>query len=81
MSNSEIYIASNAGMKQKISDMKNDFIKWLDSLKLDTNDKFNNINEKLVTIKSGFTENLDNLVAESYSKIKDSVIEALRKEN
>ena len=81
MSNSEIYITSNAGMKQKISDMKNDFIKWLDSLKLDTNDKFNNINEKLVTIKSGFTENLDNLVAESYSKIKDSVIEALCKEN
>ena len=81
MSNSEIYITSNAGMKQKISDMKNDFIKWLDSLKLDTIDKFNNINEKLVTIKSGFTENLDNLVAESYSKIKGSVIEALRKEN
>ena len=81
MSNSEIYITSNAGMKQKISEMKNDFIKWLDSLKLDTIDKFNNINEKLVTIKSGFTENLDNLVAESYSKIKDSVIEALRKEN
>ena len=61
--------------------MKNDFIKSLDSLKLDINDKFNNINDKLVTIKSGFKENLDDLVAESPSKIKDSIIEALREEN
>ena len=81
MSNSEIYISSNAGMKQEISDMKNDFIKWLDSLKLDINDKFNNNNDKLVTIKSGFKENLDDLVAESHSKIKDSIIEGLHKEN
>ena len=68
-------------MKQEISDMKNDFVKSLDSLKLDINDKFNNINDKLVTIKSGFKENLDDLVAESPSKIKDSIIEALREEN
>ena len=34
--------------------MKNDFMKSLDSLKLDINDNFNNINNKLVTIKSGF---------------------------
>ena len=74
MSNSEIYISSNAGMKQEISDMKNDFIKWLDSLKLDINDKFNNNNDKLVTIKSGFKENLDDLVAESLSKVTDSII-------
>ena len=68
-------------MKQEISDMKNDFVKSLDSLKLDINDKFNNINDKLVTIKSGFKENLDDLVAESLSKIKDSIIEVLREEN
>ena len=48
MSNSEIYNTMNAGMKQEISDMKNDFMKSLDSLKLDINDKFNNINDKLV---------------------------------
>ena len=47
MSNSEIYNTRNAGMKQDISDMKNDFIKSLDSLKLDINDKFNKINDKL----------------------------------
>ena len=81
MSNSEIYNTRNAGMKQEISDMKNDFVKSLDSLKLDINDKFNNINDKLVTIKSGFKENLDDLVAESLSKIKDSIIEALHEEN
>ena len=52
MSNSEIYNTRNAGMKQEISDMKNDFMKSLDSLKLDINDTFN-INDKLVTIKSG----------------------------
>ena len=34
-------------MEQDISDMKNDFIKSLDSLKLDINDKFNNINDNL----------------------------------
>ena len=34
-------------MKQDISDTKNDFMKSLDSLKPDMNDKFNNINDKL----------------------------------
>ena len=34
-------------MKQDISDTRNDFMKSLDSLKLDINDKFNNINDKL----------------------------------
>ena len=81
MSNSEIYNTRNAGMKQEISDMKDDFMESLDSLKLDINDKFDNINDKLVTIKSGFKENLDDLVAESLSKIKDSIIEALHEEN
>ena len=68
-------------MKQEISDIKNDFTKSLDSLKRDISNKFNDINEKLVTIKSGFKENLDDLVAESLSKIKDSIIEVLREEN
>ena len=81
MSNSEIYNTRNAGMKQEISDMENDFMESLDSLKLDINNKFDNINDKLVTIKSGFKENLDDLVAESPSKIKDPIIEALCEEN
>ena len=68
-------------MKQEISDMKNDFMKSLESFKLDINDKCNNINEKLVTIKSGFKENLDDLVTESLSKIKDFIIEALCEES
>ena len=59
----------NAGMKLEISD----------GLKLDINDKFNKINDKQVIIKSGFKENLDDLVAEGLSKIKDSIIEALCK--
>ena len=56
-------------------------MKSLDSLKLDINDKINNINDKLVTIKLGFKENLDDFVAESLSKIKDVIIEALHVEN
>ena len=47
------------------------------TFKLDINGKCNNIHDKLVTIKSGFKENLDDLVAASLSKIKDSIIEAL----
>ena len=42
MSNSEIYNTRNAGMKQEICDMRNDFMKSLDSFKPDTNDKLNN---------------------------------------
>ena len=81
MSNSEIYNKRHPDMKQEIFDMKNDFMESLDSLKLDITDKYTNINDKLVTIKSGFKENLDYLVAESLSKIKDSIIEALHEEN
>ena len=53
MSNSEICNTRNAGMKQEICDLRNDFMKSLDSLKLDISDKLNNINGKLVTIKLG----------------------------
>ena len=81
MRNSKIYNTRNTGMKQEISDMKNDFMKSLESFKLDINDKCNNINEKLVTIKSGFKENLDDLVTESLSKIRDFIIEALCEES
>ena len=81
MSNCEIYNTKNAGMKQEVCDIKNDLLKSLDSLKFDINNKFNNINDQLVTIKSGFKENLNDLVAESFSKIKDFIIEALREKN
>ena len=81
MCNSEIYNTRNAWMKQEVADMKNDFMKSLDNLKLDISDTFYNINDNLVTIKSGFKENLDDLVAESLSKIKDSIVEAFREEN
>ena len=83
MSNSEIYNARSAGMKQEISDMKDDFMKSLDSLKLDIkfNNKFNNINDELVTIRSSFKDNLDDLAAGSHSKIKYSFVETVCEEN
>ena len=52
MSNSENYNTRNAWMQQEISDMKNDLVKSLDSLKHDSKNKFNNINDKLVIIES-----------------------------
>ena len=81
MSNSEIYSTRDEGIKKEISDLKNDFMKSTDSPTLDVNDKLNNVNDQLVTIKSSFKENLDDLVADGLSKIKDSIIEALREEN
>ena len=79
MNNSEIYNTRNAGMKQEISDKKNDVMKSLDSLKFDINNKFNSINDKLETIKSGFKENLNDLVIESLPK--ESIIKTRREEN
>ena len=40
-------------MNQEICGIKNYFMKSLDILKLDINDRFNNINDKLVTSKLG----------------------------
>ena len=48
-------------MKQEISDLKNSFMKSLDSLKLDINDKFNNINDKLGGLEIIFLELLDKM--------------------
>ena len=79
MNNSEIYNTRNAGMKQEISDKKNDVMKSLDSLKFDINNKFNSINDKLETIKSGFKENLNDLVIENLPK--ESIIKTRREEN
>ena len=79
MNNSKIYNTRNAGMKQEISDKKNDVMKSLDSLKFDINNKFNSINDKLETIKSGFKENLNDLVIENLPK--ESIIKTRREEN
>ena len=51
--------------------MKNYSLKSLDSPKHDINDKFNNINDKPVTIQSGFKENLDDLAAEIFLRLKN----------
>lgn len=82
MSNSEIYTRWNAGMKQVIFETKIDFTKSLDNLKPHINDNFNNINDQLVTIISGyFFKKFYDLVASSLSKVKESIIEALCEEN
>ena len=45
-------------MKHDILDIKNDLLKPLDNLRFGISDKFENIIDKLMTIKSNFKENL-----------------------
>ena len=56
---------------------KNDFTKLLDNLKF----VITGTTDQLLTIKSSFKENLEDLVAESLCKIKDSITETLLEEN
>ena len=81
MTNFETYNTLNVGIKQDIINIKNDFPKSLENLKFGISDKFKNINGQLVTFNSNFQENLKHLIAESFSNIKDFIIEALHEKN
>ena len=48
MNVTETYNTRNAGMKQELVGMKNEFIKSLDDLKSDTRSKVSNINNQLI---------------------------------
>ena len=43
--------------------------------------KFNDINDQLKDIKENFTKSVHDIVNESISKVRDSIIKALREEN
>ena len=53
----------------------------VNEIKCSIDSKFNDINDQLKDIKKNFTKSVHDMVTKSISKVKDSVIEALREEN
>ena len=53
----------------------------VNEIKCSIDSKFNDINNQLKDIKKNFTKSVHDMVTKSISKVKDSVIEALREEN
>ena len=69
------------GVKQEIQDLNGGFEFSVNLNKCSINSKFNDINNQLKDIKKNFKKSVLDIVTESISKVKDSVIEAQRKEN
>ena len=69
------------GVKQEMQDLEAGFESLVNDTKYTINSKFNNINDQLKDTKENFTKSLHDIVPESISKVKDSIIEALREEN
>ena len=81
MNVTETYKIKNAEMKYEILGINNVFIKSLDGLKSDMYSKFSRINTQLIMIKQNLNVNMEDLVPESLSKMKDPIIKALRENN
>ena len=69
------------GVKQEIQDLNGGFESSVNLSKFSINSKFNDINNQLKDIKKNFKKSVLDIVTESVSKVKDSIIEAQRKEN
>ena len=69
------------GIKQEIQDLKAGFESSVKEIKYSIDSKFNDINDQLKDIKENFAKSVHDIVTESISKVKDSIIEALREEN
>ena len=69
------------GVKQEIQDLKAGFESSVNEIKHSIYSKFNDTNDQLKDIKKNFTKSVYDLVTERISKVKDSIIEALREEN
>ena len=69
------------GVKQEIQDLNGGFESSVNLNKFSINSKFNDINNQLKDIKKNFKKSVLDIVTESISKVKDSIIEAQRKEN
>ena len=70
-----------SGVKQEIQDLNGGFESSVNLNKCSINSKFNDINNQLKDIKKNFKKSVLDIVTESISKAKDSIIEAQRKEN
>ena len=68
------------GIKQEIQDLKAGFESSVNEIKHSIDSKFNDINDQLKDIKENFTKSVHDIVIESISKVKDSIIKALREE-
>ena len=67
------------GIKQEIQDLKAGFESSVNEIKHSIDSKFN-INDQLKDINENFTKSVHDIVTESISKAKDSIIKALREE-
>ena len=81
MSSDGNHMTRLGGVKQEIQDFKTGFESSVNEIKHSIDSKFNNINDHLKDIKENFTNSVHDIVNESKSKVKDSIIEALREEN
>ena len=68
------------GIKQEIQDLKAGFESSVNEIKHSIDSKFNDINDQMKDIKQNFTKSVHDIVTESISKAKDSIIKALREE-
>ena len=68
------------GIKQEIQDLKAGFESSVNEIKHSIDSKFNDINDQLKDINENFTKSVHDIVTESISKAKDSIIKALREE-
>ena len=69
------------GVKQEIQDLKAGFESSVNEIKCSVDSKFNVIHDQLKDIKENLTKSVHDIVPESISKVKDSIIKALRVEN
>ena len=81
MSSDGNHMTQLGGVKQEIQDLKAGFESSVNEIKHSIDSTFNDINDQLKDIKGNFTKLVYIIVAESISKVKDSIIEVLREEN
>ena len=63
-----------SGMQQDIQDTRTEFTQSLAALRGSMDHKFEKINSQLVNIKYYLTKNMEDIVNDSLSKIKDAII-------
>ena len=81
MSSDGNHMTRLGGVNQEIQDLKAGSESSVNEIKHSIDSKFNDINDQLKDIKENFTKSVHDIVTESISKVKNSIIEALREEN
>ena len=66
------------GVKQEMQDLKDGFESSVNEIKCSIDSKFDKINDQLKDIKENFIKSVDDIATEGISKVKYSIIEALR---